>query len=52
MMVDATIYHLIGKYPRWLRLNGRHVPHAGTAQTRPYPTGRDQRSSYFQPGAF
>lgn len=26
--VDAIIYHLMGKYPRWLRINGSNVPSA------------------------
>jgi uncharacterized PurR-regulated membrane protein YhhQ (DUF165 family) len=27
-MVDAVIYSLLGKYPRWLRINGSNVPSA------------------------
>lgn len=28
-IVDATIYHLLmGKYPRWLRINGSNIPSA------------------------
>jgi hypothetical protein len=26
--VDAIVYHLLGKYPRWLRINGSNVPSA------------------------
>ena len=26
--VDAVVYHLMGKYPRWLRINGSNVPSA------------------------
>ena len=26
--VDAIIYHLMGSYPRWLRINGSNVPSA------------------------
>ena len=26
--VDAIIYHLMGRYPRWLRINGSNVPSA------------------------
>lgn len=26
--VDAVVYHLLGKYPRWLRINGSNVPSA------------------------
>ena len=26
--VDAIIYHLMGNYPRWLRINGSNVPSA------------------------
>ncbi|MCL4868808.1 MAG: VUT family protein [Anaerolineae bacterium] len=26
--VDALVYHLLGKYPRWLRINGSNVPSA------------------------
>ncbi|MBK9052034.1 MAG: VUT family protein [Chloroflexi bacterium] len=26
--VDAIIYHLMGKYPRWLRINGSNIPSA------------------------
>jgi queuosine precursor transporter len=28
--VDTLIYHLMGKYPRWLRINGSNVPSAFT----------------------
>ena len=27
-IVDAVIYQLLGKYPRWLRINGSNVPSA------------------------
>ncbi len=27
-IVDAVIYHLMGRYPRWLRVNGSNVPSA------------------------
>ena len=27
-IVDAVVYHLLGKYPRWLRINGSNVPSA------------------------
>jgi hypothetical protein len=27
-VVDAVVYHLLGKYPRWLRVNGSNVPSA------------------------
>jgi hypothetical protein len=27
-VVDAVVYHLLGKYPRWLRINGSNVPSA------------------------
>jgi uncharacterized PurR-regulated membrane protein YhhQ (DUF165 family) len=26
--VDAIIYHLMGQYPRWLRINGSNIPSA------------------------
>jgi queuosine precursor transporter len=26
--VDTTVYHLLGNYPRWLRINGSNVPSA------------------------
>ncbi len=26
--VDAIVYHLMGKYPRWLRINGSNIPSA------------------------
>jgi hypothetical protein len=26
--VDAVVYHLLGKYPRWLRVNGSNIPSA------------------------
>jgi queuosine precursor transporter len=26
--VDTAVYHLLGKYPRWLRINGSNVPSA------------------------
>ena len=26
--VDAIVYHLLGKYPRWLRINGSNIPSA------------------------
>jgi queuosine precursor transporter len=26
--VDAFVYHLLGSYPRWLRINGSNVPSA------------------------
>jgi queuosine precursor transporter len=26
--VDALVYHLLGRYPRWLRINGSNVPSA------------------------
>lgn len=26
--VDAIVYHVMGKYPRWLRINGSNVPSA------------------------
>lgn len=26
--VDAIVYHLLGNYPRWLRINGSNVPSA------------------------
>lgn len=26
--VDAVVYHLLGNYPRWLRINGSNVPSA------------------------
>lgn len=26
--VDALVYHLLGKYPRWLRINGSNIPSA------------------------
>jgi uncharacterized PurR-regulated membrane protein YhhQ (DUF165 family) len=26
--VDALVYHQLGKYPRWLRINGSNVPSA------------------------
>jgi hypothetical protein len=25
---DAVVYHLLGRYPRWLRINGSNVPSA------------------------
>jgi queuosine precursor transporter len=28
--VDTLVYHLMGKYPRWLRINGSNVPSAFT----------------------
>ena len=27
-IVDAVIYQLLGKYPRWMRINGSNVPSA------------------------
>ena len=27
-IVDAIVYHALGKYPRWLRINGSNVPSA------------------------
>lgn len=27
--VDAIVYHQLGKYPRWLRVNGSNIPSAG-----------------------
>ena len=27
-IVDAVVYHFLGKYPRWLRINGSNVPSA------------------------
>jgi len=27
-IVDALVYHRLGQYPRWLRINGSHVPSA------------------------
>lgn len=27
-VVDAIIYHLLGRYPRWLKINGSNVPSA------------------------
>ena len=27
-IVDAVVYHLLGKYPRWLRINGCNIPSA------------------------
>lgn len=27
-IVDAIVYHLLGKYPRWMRINGSNVPSA------------------------
>ncbi|MBP7997820.1 MAG: VUT family protein [Chloroflexi bacterium] len=24
--IDTVVYHLLGKYPRWLRINGSNVP--------------------------
>lgn len=27
-IVDAIIYHFLGKYPRWLRINGSNIPSA------------------------
>jgi uncharacterized PurR-regulated membrane protein YhhQ (DUF165 family) len=26
--VDAVVYQLLGKYPRWLRINGSNIPSA------------------------
>ncbi len=26
--VDAVVYHLLGSYPRWLRINGSNIPSA------------------------
>ncbi|MCI0397674.1 MAG: VUT family protein [Chloroflexi bacterium] len=26
--VDAIVYHLLGRYPRWLRINGSNIPSA------------------------
>jgi hypothetical protein len=26
--VDALVYHLMGRYPRWLRINGSNIPSA------------------------
>lgn len=26
--VDAVVYHLLGRYPRWLRINGSNIPSA------------------------
>lgn len=27
-VIDAIIYHLLGRYPRWMRVNGSNVPSA------------------------
>lgn len=27
-IVDAVVYHLLGSYPRWLRINGSNIPSA------------------------
>ncbi|MCL4266064.1 MAG: VUT family protein [Anaerolineae bacterium] len=27
-IVDAVVYHLLGNYPRWLRINGSNIPSA------------------------
>ena len=27
-IVDTVIYHLLGKYPRWMRINGSNIPSA------------------------
>jgi uncharacterized PurR-regulated membrane protein YhhQ (DUF165 family) len=27
-IVDAVVYHVLGRYPRWLRINGSNVPSA------------------------
>lgn len=27
-IVDTLIYHVLGKYPRWLRINGSNIPSA------------------------
>ena len=27
-IVDALVYHLLGRYPRWLRINGSNIPSA------------------------
>lgn len=27
-IVDTVIYHLLGRYPRWLRINGSNIPSA------------------------
>lgn len=27
-ITDTTIYHLLGKYPKWLRINGSNIPSA------------------------
>lgn len=27
-ITDTTIYHLLGNYPRWLRINGSNIPSA------------------------
>jgi hypothetical protein len=29
-IVDAVIYHILGNYPRWLRINGSNIPSALT----------------------
>lgn len=26
--IDAVVYHLLGRYPRWLRINGSNIPSA------------------------
>ena len=28
LVVDAVVYHWLGGYPRWLRVNGSNVPSA------------------------
>lgn len=27
-IVDAVVYHLLGNYPRWMRINGSNIPSA------------------------
>lgn len=27
-IVDAVVYHILGRYPRWLRINGSNIPSA------------------------
>jgi hypothetical protein len=35
--VDALVYHLMGRYPRWLRINGSNIPRA-LVDTLIFPT--------------
>lgn len=35
--VDAVVYHLLGSYPRWLRVNGSNIPSA-LADSIVFPT--------------